>query len=171
VIPQAVVISTDDVNQSNSFKLGYSHGYKDGRGKKANGTSLDYTAVDELTSTEGDGDEYNEYDNGYEAGRKDGRSKKPNLFGTGVVSPEKPVEAFDPLRDRVLKVISDQLGMPLEDITLNQTHEDLGADSMDDVELVMGLEDEFEIELNDDEVERCINVADLVNLVRAKVNA
>jgi acyl carrier protein len=170
VIPQAVVISTDDVNQSNAFKTGYAAGYKDGRGKKASGTSIDYSGC-----TSDDFEEQEralaDYDTGYGVGRKDGRSKKPNLFGTGVVSPEKLVEAFDPLRDRVLKVISDQLGMPLEDITLNQTHEDLGADSMDDVELVMGLEDEFEIELNDDEVERCVNVADLVNLVRAKVNA
>lgn len=158
VIPQAVVVSSDDVNQSNSFKAGYADGYKDGRSKKARGTTND-----------GD-DGTQDYEDGYEAGRVDGRSKKPNLFGQGVVAPVAENEPFDDVRDRVLRVLSEQLGMPLANITLNQTKDDLGADSMDEVEIVMALEDEFDIELPDDEVERCANVADLVNLVRDRVN-
>jgi acyl carrier protein len=159
VIPQPVVISSDDVNQSNAFKAGYTAGYKDGRSKKARGTSFDGAFVDS-----------DEYTNGYEAGRVDGRNRKPNLYGTGMSAVDTPDEAFDPIRDRVLKVVADQLAFSVGQLSLDMTKNDLNIDSMDEVELVMAVEDEFEIELHDEEVEQCRNVADLVNLVRDKVN-
>lgn len=161
VIPQAVVIDHNNVNESNLFKTGYLDGYKDGRGKKAFATSFN---GDHGTLDSGD-----DYDRGYKQGRKDGRDKKPNTFGTGVQAPAQvEPQPFDPIRDRVIDVLNEQLAVGVP-ITLNMTKFDLGADSMDDVEIVMALEDEFDIELSDDEAERVSTVADLVNLVRSKV--
>jgi acyl carrier protein len=173
VIPQAVVISTDDVNRSNAFKLGYAAGYKDGRGKKARGTSINYAQFDDLSaSAVALRDAYNEYDAGYEVGRKDGRCQQPNLFGTGVTVVAIVPSAFDPLGDRVINVLRDQIGWgDGSDITLDMNKDDLNIDSMDEVEIVMALEDEFDIELPDDAVEKVVNVADLINVVRDAVNA
>jgi acyl carrier protein len=164
VVPQAVVVSSDDVNKSNAYKEGYAAGYKDGRGKKASGTSyaVQY-AGDQQT---GGGIDYAA---GYTAGRQDGRAKKPNLYGTGVHVVAITPEPFDPLRDRVGKVLTDQLGVD-GPIGLDATKESLGIDSLDEVEIVMALEDEFNIQLADEQVERVVNVADLVNLVRDEVN-
>ena len=56
--------------------------------------------------------------------------------------------------ERVKKIIAEQLGVEEEEVTL-EAHfvEDLGADSLDTVELVMALEEEFEIEIPDEDAE------------------
>jgi acyl carrier protein len=73
---------------------------------------------------------------------------------------------------RVKQVISDQLGMPISDI--NNTDSfimDLGADSLDLVELVMALEDEFGIEVNDDEIAQNLNtVQQSIDFINSVVN-
>lgn len=170
VVPQAVVLSSDDVNKSNAYKAGYAAGYKDGRGKKARGTSYN---EDDYVDSDNSDDATNgrdEYVNGYEAGRLDGRQQRPNLYGNGVQAPVTEAKPFDDVRDRVLKVLNDQLGFNDGYITMDATKETLGVDSLDEVEIVMALEDEFGIQLADEQVERVTNVADLVNLVRDEVN-
>ena len=67
------------------------------------------------------------------------------------------------IQDRVTKVVSEQLGDHLE--IQPQTHliEDLGADSLDIVELGMALEDEFQTEVRDEDIVRWQTVQDLIN--------
>lgn len=71
------------------------------------------------------------------------------------------------LEDKVINIISDQLGMGSEEIqTEARFLEDLGADSLDLVELVMAMEDEFGISIPDDKVEEIKTVQDAVNYIR-----
>ena len=62
--------------------------------------------------------------------------------------------------DRVKKVIMEQLGVKEDQITENASFvDDLGADSLDTVELVMALEEEFDCEIPDEEAEKITTVA------------
>jgi acyl carrier protein len=59
------------------------------------------------------------------------------------------------LEQEVFKIIADQLGIEISTITLDSKFkDDLGADSLDTVEMVMSLEDHFEIEIDDDAAEK-----------------
>ena len=74
--------------------------------------------------------------------------------------------------DRVKKVIVDQLDVSVEEITETASFvDDLGADSLDVVELVMGLEEEFEIEIPDEEAEKIRTVNDAVTYIEEKTKA
>ena len=69
--------------------------------------------------------------------------------------------------ERVKAVIVDQLGADESSITLESSFvDDLGADSLDIVELIMGLETEFEIEIPDDQAEKISTVGDAVNYIK-----
>lgn len=58
------------------------------------------------------------------------------------------------LQQEVFKIIADQLGVDIANITLDSKFkDDLGADSLDTVEMVMSLEDHFEIEIDDEQAE------------------
>ncbi|MDD5225069.1 MAG: acyl carrier protein [bacterium] len=71
------------------------------------------------------------------------------------------------LEDKVINIISEQLGMGVEEIQPEARFmEDLGADSLDLVELVMAMEDEFDISIPDDKVEGIKTVQDTVNYIR-----
>lgn len=70
--------------------------------------------------------------------------------------------------DRVKKVIADQLGLDAEEITMDSSFvDDLGADSLDIVELIMALEEDFEIEIPDEDAEKIASVGDIVEYIRA----
>lgn len=69
--------------------------------------------------------------------------------------------------DRVKKVIADQLGLDVEEITMESSFvEDLGADSLDIVELIMALEEDFDIEIPDEDAEKIASVGDIVEYIR-----
>lgn len=71
------------------------------------------------------------------------------------------------LFDRVKQVIVDQLGVDESAVTMEASFvEDLGADSLDIVELIMGLETEFDIEIPDEEAEKISTVGDAVNYLK-----
>ncbi len=69
--------------------------------------------------------------------------------------------------DRVKQVIVDQLGVDESAVTMEASFvEDLGADSLDIVELIMGLETEFDIEIPDEDAEKISTVGDAVNYLK-----
>lgn len=69
---------------------------------------------------------------------------------------------------RVKKLFAEQLGIK-EEIPLSANFCDLGVDSLDTVELVMALEEEFELEIPDDEAEKITTVGETVNYVCANM--
>ena len=63
------------------------------------------------------------------------------------------------IEERVKKIVAEQLGVKEEEVNLTSSFvEDLGADSLDTVELVMALEEEFETEIPDEEAEKITTV-------------
>lgn len=69
---------------------------------------------------------------------------------------------------RVKKIIVEQLGVKEEQVTNDASFvEDLGADSLDTVELVMALEEEFECEIPDEDAERITTVQQAIDYVKA----
>ena len=67
---------------------------------------------------------------------------------------------------RVRKIIIDQLGVKEEQVTNEASFvEDLGADSLDTVELVMGLEEEFELEIPDEDAEKITTVQQAIDYI------
>ncbi len=70
------------------------------------------------------------------------------------------------IEQKVKNIIADQLGVGEEEIKATSSFiEDLGADSLDIVELVMALEEEFEVEIPDEEAENIKTVQDAVNYI------
>jgi len=73
------------------------------------------------------------------------------------------------IEERVKEIIVDQLGVSAEQVTMEAKFvEDLGADSLDTVELVMALEEEFDVEVPDDEAEKLQAVKDVVTFIEGK---
>ncbi len=74
--------------------------------------------------------------------------------------------------DRVRAIIAEQLGVKLEEVTDSASFiEDLGADSLDTVELVMALEEEFGIEIPDEDAEKMVTVGDSIKYIEQKAAA
>lgn len=71
--------------------------------------------------------------------------------------------------ERVKKVVIEQLSVDSAEVTPEASFQsDLGADSLDTVELVMAFEDEFSIEIPDEEAEKIATVQDAVNYIEAR---
>ncbi len=72
--------------------------------------------------------------------------------------------------EKIKTVIADQLGVDESVITMDSAFiDDLGADSLDVVELIMGLENEFDIEIPDEDAETITTVGDVVEYIRDRV--
>ena len=72
------------------------------------------------------------------------------------------------LEDRLKTIIVDQLGVEAEKVTASASFiNDLGADSLDIVELVMAMEEEFDLEIPDEEAEKIKTVGDAGNYLNA----
>jgi len=77
-------------------------------------------------------------------------------------------ENMSTIEERVCKLVCEQLGVKEEEVTLEASFvEDLGADSLDTVELVMALEEEFETEIPDDEAEKITTVKEAIDYIEA----
>ncbi len=73
---------------------------------------------------------------------------------------------MEPVADRVRKIIVDQLGVEEELVTSEASFvDDLGADSLDTVELVMALEEEFGVEIPDEDAEKITRVKEAVDYI------
>ncbi len=74
------------------------------------------------------------------------------------------------LEDRVSAIIVEQLGVTKEEITPKASFiDDLGADSLDIVEFVMAMEEEFDIEIPDDDAEKIQTIEDVITYVKGKI--
>ena len=72
--------------------------------------------------------------------------------------------------EKVKKIIVEQLGVAETSITMEASFiDDLGADSLDIVELVMALEEEFDIEIPDADAEKVVTVGDVVDYIKENV--
>lgn len=75
---------------------------------------------------------------------------------------------MDNLEQRVMKIVAEQLGANEADVKMESSFvNDLGADSLDTVELVMALEEEFECEIPDEDAEKITTVQQAVDYVKA----
>lgn len=73
------------------------------------------------------------------------------------------------VEEKVIDIVSEQLGIPKEDVTRDSSFvDDLKADSLDVVELVMEFEDEFGITIPDDDYEKIRTVGDAINYISEK---
>ena len=73
------------------------------------------------------------------------------------------------VKEKVIKVVSEQLGVDEEKITDNTSFiNDLGADSLDIVEMVMELEDEFNVKIPEDAAEKIQTVGDAVTFIESE---
>ena len=71
--------------------------------------------------------------------------------------------------DKVKTIIAEQLGVKVEEIKVESSFvDDLGADSLDTVELVMALEEEFGIEIPDEDAEKMTTVGEAVKYIETK---
>ncbi len=70
--------------------------------------------------------------------------------------------------DKVKTIIADQLEVDSAKLSPETTFEDIDADSLDIVELVMALEEEFDLEISDQEIENINTVGDVVKYIESK---
>ncbi|MEA2237655.1 MAG: acyl carrier protein [Thermoanaerobaculia bacterium] len=76
------------------------------------------------------------------------------------------------VEDRVKAIIVEQLGVDAEEVKPDASFvEDLGADSLDTVELIMAFEEEFGVEISDDEAEKIKKVRDAVEYIASRATA
>lgn len=72
--------------------------------------------------------------------------------------------------ERVKKIITEQLGVEEDEVVPEASFvEDLGADSLDTVELVMAFEEEFNIEIQDEDAEKILTVQNAIDYIQEKV--
>ena len=75
------------------------------------------------------------------------------------------------IEDRVKKIVVEQLGVAEDQVTPDASFvDDLGADSLDTVELVMALEEEFDTEIPDDEAEKITTVEQAIEFIKANAS-
>ena len=73
--------------------------------------------------------------------------------------------------EKVKEIIAEQLGVKKEEVTSDAKFiDDLGADSLDTVELVMALEEEFGVEIPDEDAEKMVNVGEAIKYIEEKAS-
>ena len=73
----------------------------------------------------------------------------------------------DTVADRVMEIIIDELGVEADKVTADASFvDDLGADSLDTVELIMSFEEEFEIDIPDEDAEQMRTVGDAIDYIK-----
>ena len=73
--------------------------------------------------------------------------------------------------EKLQKIIAEVLNVDVDEITMDTTFtDDLGADSLDVFQIVMGIEEEFDIEIATEDAEKIITVGDAVNQIKNAIN-
>jgi len=73
------------------------------------------------------------------------------------------------VEEKVKKIIAEKLGVDLAEVVPEASFvNDLGADSLDLVELIMTMEEEFEMEISDDEAEKLVTVKDAIDFINSR---
>ena len=73
--------------------------------------------------------------------------------------------------EKLKKIIADVLNVDPDEITMDTTFlDDLGADSLDVFQIIMGIEEEFDIEVPEEEAEKITTVEEAVNMIKAATN-
>jgi acyl carrier protein len=71
------------------------------------------------------------------------------------------------MEEKVKKIIAEKLSVEMDEVVPDASFvDDLGADSLDLVELIMAMEESFDIEISDDEAEKLATVQDAINYIR-----
>jgi len=72
------------------------------------------------------------------------------------------------VENKVKKIIAEKLGVEIEKVVTEASFvDDLGADSLDLVELIMTMEEEFEMDISDDDAEKLVTVKDVIDYINA----
>ena len=72
------------------------------------------------------------------------------------------------IENKVMKIIAEKLSVDLEEVVPEASFvDDLGADSLDLVELIMSMEEEFDIEISDEQAEKLVTVKDAIDFIKA----
>jgi acyl carrier protein len=97
-----------------------------------------------------------------EAGREPFVERRINLY------PIKDTITMSTVEQQVKKIVAEQLGVKEEEVTNDASFvDDLGADSLDTVELVMALEEEFETEIPDEDAEKITTVQQAIDYINS----
>ena len=73
--------------------------------------------------------------------------------------------------EKLKEIISDVLNVEMDEITMETTFvDDLGADSLDIFQIIMGIEEAFDIEIENDEAEKIVTVGDAVEQIKSAIN-
>lgn len=72
------------------------------------------------------------------------------------------------VEEKLMQIIKEQLGVSEKEVTLEASFvEDLGADSLDLTELIMAMEEEFDVEIADEDAQKILKVKDAINYVQS----
>jgi acyl carrier protein len=94
----------------------------------------------------------------------------PVYSPTGKPHWEESIVDKDKIQERVIQIVCDNLGVNKEQVTRSTSFtEDVGADSLDIVELVMELEEEFEITIPDEEAEKIKTVGEAIDYIEKEI--
>ena len=72
--------------------------------------------------------------------------------------------------EKVARIVADQAKISLENVVPETNCTDIGLDSLDKVEILMEVEEEFDVEISDQEAQKLETVEDLVNLINGRLN-
>jgi len=71
--------------------------------------------------------------------------------------------------DKLTDIIRDELGFEVDGLTLESTLEDMGADSLDAVELIMAIEEEYDIEIVEEDAQQFTSLGNIVSYIESKI--
>jgi acyl carrier protein len=76
---------------------------------------------------------------------------------------------FESIFQKLSTIVAEKLAINLSTITLESTMQDLGADSLDMVEIVMGIEESFDIQINDEDAEKLHTMREVTEYIHHKL--